>query len=165
MDSTTLYEEDVETWAEIQVAALRRLAQTPGPWANAVDWDNVIEEIEDLGSDRRHAVESLLEQAFAHALKIAGDPTSLSSEHWRLEIKAFLDQARTKIKRSMRSRIDMEGIWRCARKNAAESLKAFDLVPPDMPSSCPYTFDHVLDPDFEPLRDLRVLVSPAAAKR
>ena len=63
MDFATLYEDDVETWAELQVAALRRLAAIPGPWANTVDWENVIEEIEDLGSEKRTSVESLLENA------------------------------------------------------------------------------------------------------
>ena len=46
MDFATLYAEDVETWAELQVDALRRLAATPGSWANIIDWENVLEEIE-----------------------------------------------------------------------------------------------------------------------
>lgn len=48
MDFATLYKEDIETWAETQIAALRRLAEHPGPLANVIDWENVIEEIEDL---------------------------------------------------------------------------------------------------------------------
>jgi hypothetical protein len=62
LDFATLYEDDIETWAELQVEALRRLAAMPGPWANKIDWENVIEEIEDVGSNQRRAVESLLEQ-------------------------------------------------------------------------------------------------------
>ena len=70
MEFSTLYDEDTETWAELQVVALRRLACTPGPWANAIDWENVIEEVEDLGAERRRAVESLLENAFVHVLRL-----------------------------------------------------------------------------------------------
>jgi hypothetical protein len=98
MDFATLYAEDVETWAELQVDALRRLAATPGSWANIIDWENVLEEIESLGSEQRRAVESLLENALAHALKVVGDPNSLSTERWKKEIVNFLRQARKKIK-------------------------------------------------------------------
>src|SRR3954468_12989519 len=111
MNDATLYQDDVETWAELQVAALRRLATMPGPWANIIDWENVIEEIESLGSEQRRAVESLLENALAHALKLVGDPNSLSTEQWKKEINTFLKQARKKIKPAMRSRIDIGEIW------------------------------------------------------
>jgi hypothetical protein len=156
MDFATLYEEDVETWAELQVAALRRLATTPGPWANAIDWKNVIEEIEELGSDRRRAVESLLENAFAHALKIVADPESLSSEQWKKEVRLFLAQARAKISPAMRSRIDMDEIWRNACRQASNALEAFDRRMPETPQQCPYSFDDIVDSTFDLLVKLQI---------
>ena len=60
IDFATLYAEDVETWAELQVDALRRLAAAPASWANIIDWENVLEVIESLGSERRRAVEACL---------------------------------------------------------------------------------------------------------
>ncbi|HKH35064.1 MAG TPA: DUF29 domain-containing protein [Beijerinckiaceae bacterium] len=137
MDFATLYAEDVETWAELQVAALRRLAATPGPWSNVIDWENVIEEIEDLGSEQRRAVESLLENAFAHAIKIAADPESLSAEHWKREITVFLDQARAKMRPAMRSRIDMDKIWQNACKQASNVLEVFDRRTSDLRGAAP----------------------------
>src|SRR5439155_268668 len=89
LDFAALYEDDTETWAERQVAALRRLAAMPGPWANRIDWENVIEEIQDLGSEQRRAAESLLQNALAHALKIVADPESLSAERWDEEVRLF----------------------------------------------------------------------------
>jgi len=145
MNDATLYQDDVETWAELQVAALRRLATMPGPWANIIDWENVIEEIESLGSEQRRAVESLLENAFAHALKIEADPDSLSAEHWKGEVTAFLDQARAKMKPAMRSRIDMDKIWQNACKQASISLEAFDRTMPEVPQRCPCSFDEVMN--------------------
>src|SRR5215217_167601 len=121
MDFATLYAEDVETWAELQVDALRRLAATPGSWGNIIDWENVLEEIESLGSEQRRAVESLLENALAHALKVVGDPNSLSTERWKKEIVNFLRQARKKIKPAMRSRIDIEEIWQDACEQASDT--------------------------------------------
>ena len=159
MDFATLYAEDVETWAELQVDALRRLAATPGSWANIIDWENVLEEIESLGSEQRRAVESLLENALAHALKVVGDPNSLSTERWKKEIVNFLRQARKKIKPAMRSRIDIEEIWQDACEQASDTLEAFDRTLPDVPQRCPFSFDDLLDADFDPLRDLRLLLT------
>jgi Domain of unknown function DUF29 len=156
MDFTALYTEDVETWAELQVEALRRLAATPGPWANVIDWENVIEEIESLGSEQRHAVESLLLEVFAHIIKIAADPESLSAEHWKNEVQNFWAQAQEMAKPAMRSRINMEKIWPRACKLASGSLEAFDRTLPAVPQSCPYSFDDLLDRDFDPLLSLPV---------
>ena len=47
----TLYDDDIVTWAEQQAAALRELAAKP-ELANAVDWENLIEEVETLGAQR-----------------------------------------------------------------------------------------------------------------
>jgi hypothetical protein len=158
MDFTTLYEEDVETWAELQVEALRRLAAMPGPWANAIDWENVIEEIEDLGSERRYAAESLLENALAHALKIVADPESLSTEQWGKEVRLFLNQAQAKFRPAMRSRIDMEKVWSNACERASHALEAFDRKLPELPRQCPFSFDDVTNGAFDPVADLRAML-------
>jgi Domain of unknown function DUF29 len=160
MDFATLYAEDVETWAELQVVALRRLAAMQGPWMNAIDWENVVEEIESLGSEQRRAVESLLVEVFAHVLKIAAEPESLSAEHWKAEVQNFSAQAQQTVKPAMRSRVDMEKIWRRACKLASDSMEAFDRTLPNVPQSCPYSFDDVLDRDFDPLHHLPVLMIP-----
>ncbi|HYZ62510.1 MAG TPA: DUF29 family protein, partial [Acetobacteraceae bacterium] len=60
-----LYEQDVLEWSERQADLLRRHAA--GERLNEKpDWANIIEEIEDVGSERLHSVESLLVQALAH---------------------------------------------------------------------------------------------------
>lgn len=160
MDFATLYDEDIETWAETQIAALRRLAREPGPWANLIDWENVIEEIEDLGSERREAVESLMEQVFAHLLKLCADPDSLSAEHWRNEIRASLGQMRRRARPSMASRIDMDDVWARSIERASAALEAFDRkLPTDVTSVCPFSFEEISDPDLDPLADLRVLLT------
>src|SRR4051794_3737780 len=96
MDFALLYDEDPETWSEVQVAILRRLAVTPEPGTNAIDWENVIEEVEDLGRAQRRAIEGLLENAFEHLLKIAADPSSFSAKQWKREVEVSLAQAQAK---------------------------------------------------------------------
>ncbi|MBV9250584.1 MAG: DUF29 domain-containing protein [Acetobacteraceae bacterium] len=58
-----LYDADVLLWSEQQAELLRRRA------ANALDWENLAEEIEDVGRSQLNAVESLLTQALLHYLK------------------------------------------------------------------------------------------------
>ena len=52
-----LYGDDIVLWCEQQADALRRRA------ADHLDWDNLAEEIEDLGRSELRTVESLLVQA------------------------------------------------------------------------------------------------------
>lgn len=165
MNFATLYEQDIETWAELQVAALRRLASTPGPWSNIIDWENVIEEIEDLGSQKREAAESLLGLVFVHLLKLRADPGSMAADHWRVEITNFLKRARTKAARSMRARIDLDRVWCDSLKEAERSLRSYHRsLPADTPRRCPFTFDELLDAGFDPL-DHGLLARPRDGNR
>ena len=159
MDFATLYEEDPETWAELQVETLRRLAATPGPWANAIDWENVIEEIDGVGSHQRRAVESLLVNAFTHALKIAADPDSLSARHWEKELISFLDQVRAKMRPAMRDRINMDEIWQDSCRQASNALEAFDKTLPQVRKQSPCSFDEISTGKFEALRYLKLITN------
>jgi len=54
-----LYEDDVLLWSEQQADLLRRHAATARS-NDAIDWPNIIEEIESVGNEQRFAVESNL---------------------------------------------------------------------------------------------------------
>jgi hypothetical protein len=103
-------------------------------------------------------VESLLQNALAHALKIVADPESLSAEHWHEEVRLFLHQARAKIRPAMRSRIDMEEIWIEAREEAKSTLEAFDRSFPGLPDRNPFSFDDVRDSAFDPVSSLKTVL-------
>jgi hypothetical protein len=51
-----LYDRDALAWSERQAALLRRVAR--GEPVNDVDWDHVVEEIEDVGLSRLNAIAS-----------------------------------------------------------------------------------------------------------
>jgi hypothetical protein len=82
-----LYDRDALAWSERQADLLRRLAR--GERVNDIDWDHVVEEIEDVGLSELHAVESYLEQLLAHLLKLRGWPEFEARDHWRGEIVTF----------------------------------------------------------------------------
>src|SRR5271163_1444072 len=83
-----LYDEDILTWSEQQAELLRRRS------ANALDWDHLAEEIEDVGRSQLRAVESHLIQAVLHDLKAEAWPLSRDVAHWRAEARGQRDDAR-----------------------------------------------------------------------
>src|SRR5918993_3808711 len=109
MDTATLYDDDIVTWSERQAAALRALAARPD-LSNAVDWDNVIEEIECLERSEWKGVASQIRNALAHILKGYCDPDSLSRVAWSIETSNSLREARDDFRNSMREHIDMDTV-------------------------------------------------------
>jgi hypothetical protein len=65
-DLNDLYDTDILRWSERQADLLRRRAAGELINEAELDWPNIAEEIEDVGSNRLHAVESLLVQALRH---------------------------------------------------------------------------------------------------
>jgi Domain of unknown function DUF29 len=110
MTDASLYDTDFLSWTEEQVAALRALAQRPD-LSNAVDWENVIEEIECLGRSEWKGVASQIRNALAHILKGYCDPDSLSRVAWSIKTSNSLREARDDFRNSMREHIDMDTVW------------------------------------------------------
>lgn len=139
-----LYERDILLWSERQADLLRRAAR--GERVNDVDWDHVVEEIEDVGLSELHAVESFLDLILVHLLKIAAWQDSEAVPHWRAQIVAFRKNARRRFAPSMAGRIDLESIY----AGAIEEMNArTGGAQPTWPERCPFTLDEVLhgEPD------------------
>ena len=86
-----LYERDFYAWTLEQADVLRR--RQAG--ANALDYDNLAEEVEGLGMAELRACESLLRQIVKHAIKIASADESQLRDvpHWRGEGRLQRDEA------------------------------------------------------------------------
>jgi hypothetical protein len=108
------YETDILVWSERQADLLRRRAA--GELVNEadLDWSNIAEEIEAVGSEQLHAVTSLLAQVLLHMLKADAWPRSRDVPHWRAEARRFRDDAADRFAPSMRQRIDMVKLYRRA---------------------------------------------------
>lgn len=139
------YDTDILLWSEQQAALLRRLAAGERVNDAALDWANIAEEIEDVGSNRLHAVESLLSQAMRHILKAEAWPLSRDAPSWRADAIDFRQQARRRFVPSMRSKIDLPRLYRQALRTLPETI---DGVPPlPVPTVCPVTLDELLSED------------------
>jgi hypothetical protein len=120
---------------------LRRLAA--GERVNdQVDWDNLVEEVESVGREQVHAVESLLFQALVHLLKAEAWPTSLSAPSWQADARGFRSQARRRFAPSMRQKIDLGGIYRDAVRALPEAMDGLPPLP--VPTECPVMLDELL---------------------
>ncbi|MGH7084764.1 MAG: DUF29 family protein, partial [Acetobacteraceae bacterium] len=67
-DAKRLYDEDFVLWAEQQAAALRAAAQ--GASNLELDWENLAEEIDSLGTSQRSALRSQIRRIIRHLIKL-----------------------------------------------------------------------------------------------
>ena len=142
-----LYDTDVLIWSEQQADLLRRAAR--GERVNGLDWPNLIEEIEDVGRAELHAVESLLEQALVHLLKMAVWPADDAAGHWHDEVLAFLSDVTRRYSPAMRQRLDMDDLYRRAVRRVRRS-RLPGPPPTALPPACPITLDDLLTDDPDP---------------
>ena len=147
-----LYESDALAWSDQQADLLRRLAA--GERVNdAVDWSNVIEEVQDVGRSELRSCQSLLRQALTHLLKLHAWPASHASAHWQDEVMNFIDDAENRFAPSMRQHIDLADLYRRSLKRVRAATDDAG-EPRFLPETCPFALDDLLDPNT----DARTLV-------
>lgn len=136
-----LYDEDILAWSERQAELLRQHAAAARV-NDAIDWPNVIEEIEDVGQSSLRACRSHLLQALLHDLKAEAWPLSRDAPHWRSEARVARINAADAFAPSMRQRIDVAAIY--ARALRAMPDTSDDQPPLPVPDVCPVTLDELL---------------------
>ena len=135
------YETDIVLWSEHQSELLRRVAA--GERVNdQVDWENVIEEIADVGINTVRACRSLLLQALIHMLKAEAWPLSRDAPSWRAEAKRFRVDATDAFAPSMRQKIDVNAIYAKAVQLLPETIDGQPPLP--VPEQCPVSLEELL---------------------
>ena len=139
----TRYEDDLHSWAREQVALLR------AGQVDALDLDNIAEELSDVGSEQYDKLESAIEVLLAHMLKWDHQPER-RSRSWSLTIAEQRVRIDKQLRRNpgLKSRI-VEAItdgYRLGRLRAAREMKR---SPNTFPEECPYTWDDILNRPFE----------------
>jgi predicted DNA-binding ribbon-helix-helix protein len=136
------YERDFYSWLIEQARHLRegRL--------DALDRENLAEEIESLGREQFNKLVSALRVAMLHILKWDHQP-SLRSRSWVLSI----DEQRVEIADvltddpGLKPRI-AEAIARAYRRARIEAAKETGLDEAAFPAACPYSFDDIVSRAF-----------------
>ena len=168
-----LYDEDPWAWARQQAAALRRRDYS------AVDWDNLIEEVEDLGRSRERAWISYCKNVLSHMLKIRHSGAKKACRHWVKEIQTWRlgmheEQLDNPGMRSKFPELLAEG-WRRGRIAALDALsyegghshrvrkQIRRSLEARIPEECPYGLEDVMGYDpHQRLRKLRKIVPDEA---
>jgi hypothetical protein len=139
-----LYEDDIVLWSERQAELLRQHAAVARA-NDTIDWPNIIEEIESVGSEQRFAVTSLLRQALIHMLKAEAWPLARDAPGWRADAIDFRTQASDRYAPSMRQRLDLARIYRQALRAIPATIDG--QTPAPVPHVCPVTLDELLAED------------------
>ncbi|MFM7346204.1 MAG: DUF29 domain-containing protein [Tagaea sp.] len=141
-------DDDFYLWTRQQAAALRALSKTAR--ANDIDWEGVIEEVEDMGKSERNALVSLLTQILAHAYKIENSRYQDPVRSWREEIVNFQDTCNQHMTPSLRRELDacLGEAHRRACVKVRGQFAAHDEPIPELPKASPYSVAELLDPGF-----------------
>lgn len=143
---TTLYETDVYLWVKRQVELLR------AEDFEHVDWNNLIEEIDSVGIEQLHAIQSHTRQLLAHLLKWQYQPekrqTGASWQSTIIEQRASI-QDRLATNRSLAARYDViaRTVYPKAVRLAAAETGLHVRI---FPAECPWSADQILDEEFWP---------------
>ena len=140
----SLYETDYLKWIETTVEKLR-----VRDYAN-VDWENLTEEIEDMGQSERRSLKSNLIVVLTHLLKWQYQP-EFRSGSWRGSIVKHRRRIREALKESPSLKPYLEEVFAGCYADAVEQASAeTGLKFETFPQSYPYTSTEVLDRNFLP---------------
>jgi len=143
----SLYERDFVAWTADQAAALR--ARRHG--ADALDYDNLAQEIEDLGKSEMNACLSFIDLIVEHLLKIQFIG-GRDVPHWKGEIRTNRRDLNRRLTRTIRNRIEPElpPLFR----DVVRQLDDSEMLPdPDAVEAAlgeGYAWDQIVDPDWYP---------------
>lgn len=139
-----LYDVDDDEWLEQTINLLKNHQ------FQQLDLDNLIEELEDLGREKKNAVASLLEQIIRHLLLLQYWTTEAeyNAVHWQEEIYNFRTQLRRTITTNLRKYLkdELTSIYQDAL--GFVKIKTTNLV--TFPTECPYSLEQLLDRSWLP---------------
>lgn len=143
-DLHNLYEVDYLQWIETTVEKLRNQ-----DYSN-VDWENLLEEIEDMGKSERRSLESNLIIVILHLLKWQFQPENRSGS-WEGSIVEHRRRVKKAIKESPSLKPYLESIFAESYTEAVKQAKAETGLPLEtFPQECPYSLPNVIDDEFLP---------------
>ncbi|HLO84475.1 MAG TPA: DUF29 domain-containing protein [Nostocaceae cyanobacterium] len=141
VDIKQLYESNYLQWLEETVKCLksRQLAD--------IDYENLIEELEELGRNEKRRVRSLLEQIIRHLLLYQhwNVEKPRNAHHWQAEIIGFRNQINEDLTANLRK--DLEENFSIIYSHALDYVLAKTQLT-DLFELCPYSLEQVLGNNY-----------------
>ncbi|MGD1698581.1 DUF29 domain-containing protein [Dapis sp. BLCC M229] len=125
---TNLYETDFVEWTIKQTQALNDRD------IKALDWNNLKEEIEDLGKEQIHAVSSFVKRLIEHKLKLDYYSDIYRRNHCQTEINNFQDEIERRLTKTLLNKVDIDKEYERAKRLVLSEYKL------ELPDKCPYSF-------------------------
>ena len=149
-----LYWQDAWSWSREQADALRRRD------IGAIDWENVIEEIETLGRSEEHTWTSLCTNVVSHLLKIEHSGRDEAVNHWAREIRGYRRGMFRRVRSNPGMKAKLEELFQDAWEDGREAAvgKLAEYGSPDdgagedrlrrswrlqLPQECPYGLEGI----------------------
>lgn len=140
----SLYTTDFYAWAQHQSDYLR-LEEF-----DKIDWQNIAEELQDLGNQTRREVESRLRLIIMHLLKWQWQPDH-QSRSWRNTINVQRRDLMRLLKKNPTLRAQLSDFVPDAYAEACEdAFEEMGLLHWTFPADCPYTAEQLVDTEFWP---------------
>jgi DNA-binding protein len=138
------HEKDVYGWA-VHTAQLLRDKKM-----NEVDFDGIVEELEEMGISNKHAMISRLTLVISHLLKWQFQP-NMRGHSWIYTIRAQRKKASYVLddNPSLKSKLD-EIIAKAYKVAIDEATDQTGLDEKTFPAECPYTFEQIMNDEFYP---------------
>lgn len=141
-----LYESDYLEWLSITTTQLkdRQLDQ--------IDYENLLEELDGLGREQKHKVDSYLRQLLIHLLLYAywDSEKSYCAKGWETEIDNFRFELELLLKSKTLYNYFLAEIGFIYSKAKKQVIKKTDLPADSFPENCPFSVEQILDSDFLP---------------
>jgi len=142
--SQTLYETDYLQWIETTVEKLQNQ-----DYAN-VDWENLIEEIADMGKSERRSLKSNLIVILVHLLKWQFQPEKFIGS-WEASIIEHRRRVKEALDDSPSLKSYLESVFADCYAQAVKQAKAETNLPVEFfPLMCAYELPEVTDDEFLP---------------
>ena len=144
-----LYESDFNLWIEQTVNLLEK-----GEFAQ-LDIQNLIEEIEDIGNNRKDALESNLIRVFQHLLKWKYQPQKRSNS-WKASITEHSLRLNKSLKKSPSLKRYLEEVFdECYHDARLIASQETGIDIHVFPEICPFNSANVLNPQYLPEDDIQ----------
>ena len=136
-----LYDEDFYVWTEVQAGLLRERR------FEALDLDNLVEEVEALGRAEKSRVLNNASVIIEHLLKLQHSPATEPRAGWIdsiLEHRRRLEFDRTPRLSSILAD-ELPRVYEITRRIAERRLRTYDehAAADAVPATCPYTLDQI----------------------
>jgi hypothetical protein len=142
--ASVAYDQDLYTWALQQAALLRERK------FDQVDWEHIIEEVEDMSKSEKRALQSFLETLLMHLLKWKYQP-AYQGRSWKFTIIEQRQRIVGHLKENPGLKSKLPDLIESAYHYAISgAVRETGLAPEVFPETCPWAYEQFMDNDFWP---------------